>query len=181
MSTKISRRESLVKGLGVLTAVALSSTPQAAQAETALPRVILNRAKAQPIPNRVVTQIVWDTQRENAVGWWHPAEPGTIRVSQTGLYLVTMQLCWVDRSDSTDRAHHLELDGVIVEAYAFNPTRWNGTSSVNWMGTMLAGSELELFVYQSSGSTLGFGGFNRPSGTAGVSANCEICVTRLGL
>jgi hypothetical protein len=181
MSTAVSRRESLVKGLGVMTAVALSGVAETAHAETALSRVILNRARSQPIASRVLTQIMWDTPRENAAGWWHPAEPGTIRVAQSGLYLVTMQLCWTDHTDTTDRAHHLELDGAIVQAFAFNPTRWNGTSSVNWMGTMLAGSELELFVYQSSGVTLGFGGYNRPSATVGVSANCEICVTRLGL
>jgi hypothetical protein len=39
---------------------------------------------------------------------------------------------------------------------------------------------VELFVYQSSGVTLGFGGYSRPPGTAGVSANCEIGVARLG-
>src|SRR5690242_19545667 len=158
MSTNVSRRESLVKGLGVLTAVALTNAPQAVHAETAMSRVILNRAKPQPIPHRVVPQVLWDTQPENAAGWWHPAESGTIRVTQSGLYLVPMQLCWQDHTDNTDRAHHLQLDGVIVQAHAFNPTRWNGTSSVNWMGTILTGSELELYVYQSSGATLGLGG-----------------------
>jgi hypothetical protein len=184
MATGLSRREAVFTTAAAVTAVNLlgqSHRADAASPSDAIPRVILHRARAQSIPDEWVTKVLWDTEREDPLGWWNPASPGTITVTQSGFYIVTLQLCWADRTDDSDRAHHLELNGRIVLAFAFNPTRWNGTSSLTWMGTVQAPSRFELFVFQSSGSSLGFGGYNRPPGTAGISANCEICVARTGL
>ena len=50
-----------------------------------------------------------------------------MRVTRSGFYIVTMQLCWAEHTDQTDRAQHLEINGAIVQAFAFNPTRCKGT------------------------------------------------------
>lgn len=99
MATGLSRREAVLTTVAAVTAGGLFARPHDAQGSSpsdTVPRAILSRARLQSIPDEWVTKVLWDTEREDPLGWWNPTNPGTITVTQSGFYIVTLQLCWAD-------------------------------------------------------------------------------------
>jgi hypothetical protein len=150
---------------------------QNAPATTAIGQdTIINKAGVQSIANRVATRVTWDTEREDALNAFSASDPSHLRIQATGVYLVTVQTAW--RSCTCGyRSVHLQIDGGGIVTGMAIPAKWEAGESLSWQGRLYGGQTLSVWVYQDSGSSLGFGGFVR---TTTSSANDELAITRIG-
>lgn len=169
------------------------TTSKVSSAEASLsgtPITTVDLASGESIPSGVSRAVPWDTQRQDVAGWWSPSAPTQVRVSESGVYLVTWQIAWATAAD-TNVAHtysqHLQLngttsgtfrgDGRTLAAEEVKLKKWDASKSISWVGRLAAGDKLSCWVFQNTGSTIKFGGWNRP---ARESANDELSVVRLG-
>jgi hypothetical protein len=139
---------------------------------------IVNKAQKQSIPNRVATRVTWDLVRENALGAFTFSDPSHVRITGSGLYLVTLQASWQDCTCGY-RSMHLQIDASppSILAGQVSPAKWETGESLTWQGRLEAGQTLSVWAYQDSGTSLGFGGLVRPSN---ASANTELAISRIG-
>lgn len=146
----------------------------------------VNKAAVQSVPNITVTGVIWDSEREDTPGWWASGNPTYIQVTEAGVFMVTVQTQWADNS-TANRSIHLQLNGTLGGAWvtdgqilAGNPVstaRFEQGQNLSWVGRLAANDKLSVWVYQSTGAALNFGGLNRPGGS---SANSEFSVVKIG-
>ena len=161
----------------VVVAVVLAYGPGQTEAVSNVGQdTIINKAQRQAIPNRVATRVTWDSVREDSLGAFSTSDPSRLRIPDPGLYLVTVQAAWQDCSCGY-RSIHLQIDGGGILSAMALPAKWEASEAIVWQGRLQAGQTLSVWVYQDSGSTLTFGGLNRP---AGSSANDELAISRIG-
>jgi hypothetical protein len=150
---------------------------QAAPATTAIGQnTVVNKAGVQSIPNRVATRVAWDIEREDSLDAFTQSDSAHLRIKDTGVYLVTLQAAWQDCTCGY-RSVHLQIDGGGIVAAMPLQAHWETGESLSWQGRLQAGQTLSVWVYQDSGSSLGFGGWVRPTSS---SANDELAITRIG-
>lgn len=159
-------------GLGVAVA------SRAAGATAQPPITTVNRAAGQPIPSGKATLVTWDSERQDAPGWFTPTSPSVIRVGEAGVYQVTVETAWT-ANNTGYRSVHLQINGspARILAGSVKPAKWETADSITWTGTLGANDSLSVFVYEDTGGSLNFGGFNRPSN---ASANAEFSVAKIG-
>ena len=150
----------------------------------------VNKATSQSMSTATVTPVNWDFKRQDDGGWFTlGASTGNyIQVPTAGIYSVTIQISWVTAADTNTAhtySHHLQVngttdsfqsDGNVIAAKEVKIKKWDLANDMHWEGKLNAGDKLTVFVYQDTGASLGFGGWNRP---ATESANCEFSVRRV--
>jgi hypothetical protein len=136
----------------------------------------VQKYQKQSIPNRLATLISWDTEHDDSLGAWTSSDPTHLKVTDTGLYLVTVQSAWMDCTCGY-RSIHLQVDGGGVLSGMAIPAKWETGEELAWQGRLQAGKPLSVWVYQDSGQTLTWGGNVRKNN---VSAGNEITIERLG-
>lgn len=151
-------------------------------------RCILNNANgAQSVTSAApAVKAQWDTAREDPLGMWAGGTSGDITIKQSGFYIITCCPSWLEQSSTGVRAYHLQVsplgvagNAVMLCAHHIQPTVYNGCFPFTWAGPLNATDVIAVYVYHENGSTIHWGGSNRPLVSLNQSRNCEICVAKI--
>lgn len=169
--------------------VALPGWKKAAASGKAGEVCTVNRAATQAIPDNTVTAVQWDTEREDLPGWFSPASPTYIQVTEAGVYVAHAGVVVAANLTGEQRSLHLQQNGVMGGAWGADgpildaqsmryPWLYEQELKVSWQGRLAAGDKLSVWAFQRTTPTgaLNIGGRNRP---LNASANNEFSVLRI--
>jgi hypothetical protein len=118
---------------------------------------VVRRTTMQSIPNNATTVISWDSEVEDAPGWFAPASPTVLTVTEAGFYEVVANLQFATNGTGSRQAL-LTMGGVTVAAPVFGAADdASARKQVVGAARLAAGDQVSLSVYQNSGGALGFG------------------------
>jgi hypothetical protein len=161
--------------------------------------IILNLTSPQTISTGVLTTVAWTNERVDGNAW-HAASSSDV-VMPAGPILMTLNLSWglADASDLAadgysppasaaphSRYHHVEVDisgsTRILCALAHDPAEYGDvTGSMTAYINEAVSTTWRMRVYHDAGGNRAFGGSSRPLASAGISANTEWALARIGL
>jgi hypothetical protein len=161
----------------------LDDLDQRVDAAVTYPRTILNQAAGfSATTGGSVKYVSWDTLREDTLAGFNAGAPTQILIPVAGFYAIALQACWTANNTGA-RYIHVEAGPSGTERIVIGKSRAaldEGTDSAVWYGQLAVNDRIRVGCYQNSGITLNFGGYSRPLASGGVSANCELSVTRIG-
>jgi hypothetical protein len=118
---------------------------------------VVRRTTMQSIPNNATTAVSWNSEVEDAPGWFAPANLTVLTVTEAGFYEVVANLQFATNGTGSRQAL-LTMGGVTVAAPTFGAADdSNVRKQVVGSARLAAGDTVSLSVYQNSGGALGFG------------------------